>query len=166
MAVSRWGFRRRESRYSSIQRKKKDGIVILEPGTYYAAVYTKNPFDDFEANYLSYICPLNEQSKLRENEIKNFYVIKEGQKNTFEISIKEEGNVRIKINIFNQGTISIYDENRNLLNRETARKSSDKPITVILNVEKEHTCYAEIENCEISRDAFMMYLYEIKYAFI
>ena len=50
--------------------EKKDGIVILEPGTYYAAVYTPSFFEDFEASYLSYICPLNQQGELRENETK------------------------------------------------------------------------------------------------
>lgn len=146
--------------------EKKDGIVVLEPGTYYAAVYTKSPFDDFEATYLSYICPLNEWCKLREDESKKFYVIKEGQKNTFEIRSKKEGKVRLKTNIYNQGTIKIYDGNRVLLDKKTARKNSEEPITVIFNAEKEQTYYVEIEDCEISTDAFMMYLYEIKYTFI
>ncbi len=146
--------------------EKKDGIIVLEPGTYYAAVYTESLFEDFTASYLSYICPLNERSELNENEVKKFYVIKEDQKNTFEIKSNKKGKVRIKTNIFNQGTVSIYDENIVLLCKKSGRKTSDKPVTAVFPVGKGESYYVEIENGEISTDAFEMYLYKIQYTYI
>lgn len=146
--------------------EKKDGIVVLAPGTYYAAVYTESIFEDFTASYLSYICPLNERSQWNENEVKKFYVIKEDQKNTFEISAKKDGKVRIKTNMFNQGTVSIFDESKALLCQKSGRKTSDKPVTVVFPAEKGQTYYVEIENGEISTDAFETYLYKIQYAYI
>ena len=145
--------------------ESKDGIVILEPGTYYAAVYTKNPFDDSVVSYLSYIAPFNEEGELKEDESKNFYAVKEGQKNTFEIISRKKGEIRIATNIFNQGTVSVFDKNKVLLNKKKATKNSDKPITLIFNADKEQTYYVEIEDCEISRCAYDVYLYEIKYKF-
>ncbi len=144
----------------------KDGIVILEPGTYYAAVYTKNPFDDYVVSYLTYVGPLNEKGMLWENKSKNFYVVKEGQKNTFKIISRKDGKVRIKTNLFNQGTVRVYDEHNVLLNKKDAVKNSHNPVTVTFNAEKGQTYYVEMENCEISNCVYNMYLHEIRYTFL
>jgi len=146
--------------------EKKDGIVVLEPGTYYAAVYTKAVLEDFTASYLSYICPLNERSELGENEVKKFYVVKEDQKNTFTISPEKSGRVRVEIAPYNQGTVSIYDESRGLLCKKSVDEDSDEPLTVVFPVEKGQTYYAEIEDGIISTDSWFMDLYEIKYTYI
>lgn len=146
--------------------EKKDGIVILEPGTYYAAVYTPSFFEDFEASYLSYICPLNQQGELRENETKKFYVVEEGQKNTFTFKSEKNGEVKITINIYSQGTMKIYDDDGVLLQRKTAKKNTGKPLTLTFHGKKDHTYRIEIEDCEVSNDANYMYLYKISCVFV
>lgn len=143
--------------------EKKDGIVILKAGTYYAAVYTSSPFGDFEATYLSDICPLNEKCKLAEGKKEPFYVVKDDQKNTFEIVADRQGIIKITTNIRTQGTMKIYDESRKILYQRSAKVNSDKPITIRFDAEDRRRYYAEVSGIEADKETELMYLYSIKY---
>ena len=144
--------------------KKKDGIIVLKAGTYYTAVYTNLAFDEFEAYYLSYICPLTEKCKLDEGKEAFFYAIEDEQKNTFEILPNKQGRIKITTNIVNEGKVALYDENHKLVSRKSA--TSGKFITICFDAKRGKRYYAEISNLSTDREADFMYVYSIKYKYI
>lgn len=142
---------------------EKDGIVSLEAGTYFAAVYTSNPFSSLEAGYKCQICPLNKDGKLQAGKKAYFYGLSEGQKNIFEIVPEKTGTVSVVSNIFNQGTMKLYDEAGNLLQETHADRNAAEGLDLKFAAEKDVRYLVEITELPIEKESFGMYLTWVKY---
>lgn len=146
--------------------KGKDGIVLLQPGTYYIAVFTKKPFDSGEISYLSYIHPLNERCQLSEGENQTFYVVKEKQKNVLHFTADNDGKVKVSTNICFSGSMDVYDKQGRLLKQVVAKPEDKEPLSMVISVEKNHTYTVEISDLELIYDAFQIDLNRVKYEYI
>lgn len=147
--------------------ESKDGIVILQPGTYYTAVWTKKVFDDSEVSYLSYICPLNENCRLKEGEKVEFCSVKKGQTNTFEIRGKRKGRIQITADVYLRGTIKIYDNTRKLLFQQKVQDYSKRTLTKpVLDVEAGKMYSVEISQMEPLKNHHLINLFTIRYEYV
>lgn len=146
--------------------KARDGIIVLQPGTYYAGIYSTSPFADFEALYESTYCPLNEDAVMEEGEAVNFYCIEAGQVNMLRIKPAKDGKILIKTNIFHKGALDILDDGGRQLAHHVADPSSDQPMKVYLNVNKGKNYVVKISGLPPAKEIIDLFVYAIKYRYV
>lgn len=146
--------------------KERDGIVALQPGTYYAGIYSTSPFADFEALYTSAYCPLNEHAVMKEGQDVNFYCLEADQINTLKIKPSKDGKILISTNIFFNGALDIFNNKGRQIAHHVADPESDQPMTVYLNVNKGKNYDVKISGLYPGKEVFSMYLYSVKYRYI
>lgn len=146
----------------------KDGIVVLQPGTYYIAVFTKNPFDIGEVSYLSHICALNENCRLVEGKRVFFCSInKKKPKNIFEIKEKRSGRIIVTEDIYWNGTIKVYDEDHKIIFRREKRDYVESEIPeAVFDIVAEKSYYIEVSQIELPDDSRDVRFFSIKYDFL
>ena len=146
--------------------EKRDGIIVLQPGTYYAGIYSTSPFADFEASYVSSYCPLNQDAVIKEKEAVNFYCIKEDQVNKLRIIPDQDGIIRIKTDIYNEGILTIFDGKGERIAHCAADASSKQPIKIYLRVNKGEEYSMYISDLLSGKESDDMYLYSVRYHYV
>lgn len=144
--------------------EKKDGIILLLPGTYYAAVYSTNPFAAYEIAYLSLTCPYNGFCQLQEGQTEYFCIVKENQKNTFSLSLTQGESVRITTNLYVNGTVKLYEPDGTMIKVKRASEAAEQPVQVEFAARSTGIYTVEVSEIEKSReDAYDVMMYHIKY---
>lgn len=146
--------------------ENRDGIIVLQPGTYYAAIYSTSPFDDFEALYASSYCPLNLNVTMEEGKTVNFYCIKDDQVNTLKIQADREGRIRIATNLISEGILEIFDDKGIRIARHETDVNGDQRVSAYLDVKKGHQYEVKISELPPEKEPYLMFLYTVKYQYI
>ena len=110
----------------------KIGIFsILEPGTYYAAVYSVSPFDKVNATYVSWFDVLDDDLTLEAGKSQYFYAIP-GQTYEFPFTVADDEKIILETSGI-AGTLTLYDKDRetvlDIQKIKIEKKSADRKIS-------------------------------------
>lgn len=146
--------------------KNRDGIIVLQPGIYYAAVYSTSPFDDSDVSYKSYYCPLNLNVTMEEGKAVNFYCIKDDQVNKLKIQADRDGRIRIATNLISEGLLEIFDDKGTRIARHETDDDRDQRVSAYLDVKKGQYYEVKISELPPGKEPEYMFLYTVKYQYI
>jgi len=147
--------------------------TVLEPGTYYAAVFTTNPDDESVIKYESWYSQLKDEYLLSENDYTGFAVADNKQNTYFKIIAEQAGTVSIDFGLQTiPCTVWLCDADKDVIGEaelSPVPKKYNKQQKAMLKIDKPGTFYVKVSDYDLGRDedgdSYKLYLDRIRYSY-
>lgn len=143
--------------------------MVLEPGTYYMAVYTTKKSDDFLLSYISWCCTIENDIQLQPGE--TAYFLGDANEETyFRVDVNAAGEIIVEPNGF-AGKLSLCSEDKEIISEEvTVSEEMRKKQDAVFPVEKAGTYYLRLRDypdsyTEAYNEDNRLYMNHIIYSF-